>query len=73
MPFVGREGELAALCDAFDSARRGALVSVVVSGEAGVGKSALVRTFVERIGREVPETWVLAGRCYERRLSGRCC
>jgi tetratricopeptide (TPR) repeat protein len=62
--FVGRDGELAALSAAWRDARDRRGVTVLVHGESGIGKSALVRHFIERLvgGGAV----VLAGRCYER-------
>jgi DNA-binding CsgD family transcriptional regulator len=45
-PFVGRAAELAALCDAFESARSGRARVVGVEGAAGMGKSALLRRFL---------------------------
>jgi tetratricopeptide (TPR) repeat protein len=61
--FVGRVGELAQLREALAAARGGAAVSIVVEGESGMGKSALVRRFVASIEGEA---LVLAGRCYAR-------
>jgi hypothetical protein len=65
-PFVGRAAELAALIGAFDDSRRGQPVTVVIEGESGVGKSALVRRFAQRLSLQLPEAVLLAGRCYER-------
>ena len=65
MPFVGRGRELAELRAAFDHSARGQAVTLLVHGESGVGKSALVRHFVDDISRS-PGTIVLMGRCYER-------
>jgi hypothetical protein len=64
--FVGRAAELDELMAAFRDSRRGAPVTVLVEGESGMGKSALVRRFAQRLAFEVPEAVVLAGRCYER-------
>ena len=61
-PFVGRDRELAAIESAF-AATSEAPVTLLVTGESGVGKSALVRRFTESLGADVI---VLAGRCYER-------
>ena len=66
--FVGREGELRALREALATARGsrpGRAASVFVTGESGVGKSALVRRFTGQIRDDLPEAIVLAGRCYE--------
>jgi len=64
-PFVGRARELDQLRGAFAASREGP-VSVLVQGESGVGKSALVRQLLERLRAEVRGVVVLAGRCYER-------
>jgi hypothetical protein len=64
--FVGRASELESLMAAFHEARGGSAVTVVVEGDSGVGKSALVRRFAQRLSAEWPEAIVLAGRCYER-------
>lgn len=61
--FVGRRRELAALEAAFAEAKAGRSVTRFIEGESGVGKSALLRRFLERIDKEA---LVLAGRCYER-------
>ena len=44
-PFVGRDRELAALCSALSMAISGSLAFVLVSGEPGIGKTALVEEF----------------------------
>ena len=64
-PFVGRVAELERLAAAFEDARRGEAVVVAIQGESGVGKTALVRRFVEQLVGQVPELIVLSGRCYE--------
>ena len=48
---VGREKELAQLQAWFEVARSGQRQIVFVSGEPGIGKTTLVETFLERIGR----------------------
>ena len=65
VPFVGRAPELEALAAAYRDSRAHA-VSVLVRGESGVGKSQLVKRFVETLALEERELVVLAGRCYER-------
>ncbi len=59
--FIGRERELAALRDALEASRRGEPKYVRLFGTSGIGKSALVRRFVEDV-----DAVVLQGRCYER-------
>jgi serine/threonine protein kinase/tetratricopeptide (TPR) repeat protein len=64
-PFVGRANELAALRKAHEEVREGATVTVLIHGESGVGKSALVRELVDALASD-RKTCVLSGRCYER-------
>jgi len=64
--FVGRAAELEQLAGALADVRAGSPVSVLVDGESGIGKSALVRRFVEEAARGDPQLVVLSGRCYER-------
>jgi eukaryotic-like serine/threonine-protein kinase len=63
LPFVGRARELAVLRDAFDEARRGGSVQVLVTGPSGIGKTALIQAFLDGLGETA---LVLRGRCYER-------
>ncbi len=65
-PFVGRSHELAQLVSALDGVASGVTKTVFVEGESGIGKSALVRSFVERVEQQRRSVLVLSGRCYER-------
>ncbi|MDB4969703.1 MAG: Serine/threonine-protein kinase PknA [Myxococcales bacterium] len=64
--FVGRKNELSALEAAYERTRAGAPVTLHVRGESGVGKSALVRHFVDKLRASAPGVVVLQGRCFER-------
>jgi serine/threonine protein kinase/tetratricopeptide (TPR) repeat protein len=64
--FVGRSEELGLLAQAFETTREGTPSSVVVFGESGLGKTALLIEATSRVLQESPETVVLRGRCYER-------
>ena len=68
-PLVGRDREVALLLDAFDRSRRGTRQLCLISGEAGVGKSAVLAEALARLsGREgVAITW---GDCIEQYGSG---
>ncbi len=64
-PFVGRSDEFVALSTAFHDSRAQP-VTVLVEGESGVGKTALVRHFLHSLSLKVDDIVVLTGRCYER-------
>jgi predicted ATPase len=64
--FIGRARELELLHGGFSAARDGAGYSMLVTGESGVGKSALVRRFTSTLSSKEPGLVVLKGRCYER-------
>ncbi len=63
IPLVGREPELAFLADGWQAALAGQCRLLLISGEAGVGKTRLVQAFADQ------QRWqgvrVLQGRCYE--------
>jgi serine/threonine protein kinase len=65
LPIVGREAPLRALRDAFDSARLGRTITVLVGGPSGMGKSTVVQHFLDALV-ERGEAVVLRGRAYER-------
>lgn len=61
--FVGRDAELAALTEAAAQARAGAARTVLLTGDAGAGKSALLGRLERRL---VADGWQVAvGRCPE--------
>jgi hypothetical protein len=68
---VGRSGELSALDTALAEAGRGSPSTVIVEGEAGVGKSRLVSEFAGR--SRGAGTRVLAGGCLELGADGLAC
>ncbi len=61
----GREEQLEALVAAFASIRSGRPGVVHVRGPSGIGKSALVRAFLDGL-QACDQAVVLEGRCYER-------
>ena len=63
---VGRDAELEALHEEFDRTRRGAARIVVVSAEAGMGKTTLVEAFVQQLVESGEAVRVGKGRCSER-------
>jgi hypothetical protein len=62
---IGRKRHLELLAAAFETTRQGQTVVVHVHGPSGVGKSALVRYFLDGLV-EREEAVVLAGQCYEQ-------
>ena len=65
-PFVGRVRHLAALEASFAEVRRHHAATVFVHGSSGMGKSLLVRRFLDGLAHQASDTVILAGRCYER-------
>ncbi|HET6664709.1 MAG TPA: AAA family ATPase, partial [Acidimicrobiales bacterium] len=66
--FVGRVPELSALIEAFDGAAAGRAVTALVGGEAGVGKSRLVRELGAHARRNGAR--VLVGHCLDLEEGG---
>jgi predicted ATPase len=66
LAFVGRGAELAQLSEAWARVRAGQPQLVVIEGDAGVGKSSLVRYFLERQVARDSAAVILGGRCYEQ-------
>ena len=64
--FVGRKAQLDVLDRAFDRSTLGQPQAVFVNGGSGMGKSALVRRFVDRLRERESDLVILDGRCYER-------
>jgi DNA-binding winged helix-turn-helix (wHTH) protein len=63
--FVGRTSELQQLTAAMERARSGNSQLVVVAGEPGIGKTALLRKFAAAQGFEHDDAWVAEGGCVE--------
>jgi DNA-binding winged helix-turn-helix (wHTH) protein/tetratricopeptide (TPR) repeat protein len=61
LPFVGREEELARVEQGWHWVQRGRLGFVLIRGEAGIGKTRLMESFLEQF----PEPRVLRGACFE--------
>ena len=64
-PLVGREKQLRALREALDQVSTGQAVTLRVGGGSGMGKSALVRHFLDQL-EATGEVEMLCGRAYER-------
>ncbi len=63
--FLGREAELTVLEEARARARRGLPQVVLIEGESGLGKSALLGHFLDEVRRDDAATVILQGRCHE--------
>jgi hypothetical protein len=64
--FVGRQRERAELTVALADSRRGRPIAMFVRARSGMGKSALLRQFLDEVAADHPSAIVLEGRCYER-------
>lgn len=67
--FIGREAELRTLRARFAQALQGRRQCVLLSGEAGIGKTTLVDAFLSQIQAEVA-VWVGRGQCVEHYGAG---
>jgi len=64
--FLGRDGELAALGRALEPLSRGRASVAVVRAPSGLGKTALVSRFLERVRATHADALILRGRCLDR-------
>jgi serine/threonine protein kinase len=65
-PFIGRTEQLLQLERAFAATDRGNSVTLLLRGPSGIGKSALVRHFLNEAQRRDPSVIVFTGRSYEQ-------
>ena len=63
-PLVGRESEIGLLLDRWEQAKEGEGQVVLLSGEAGIGKSRIVRGFRERLKAELHNQVLYYGSPY---------
>lgn len=64
--FIGRQDELHILKEAFERTLRGKSTTLLLEGVSGVGKSALVHSFLSDVEETRPDTVILSGCCYEK-------
>jgi DNA-binding winged helix-turn-helix (wHTH) protein/predicted ATPase len=62
---VGREASLARLHGLLERALKGERQVVFITGEAGIGKTALVESFLLSAARD-PQVWIAQGQCLEQ-------
>jgi serine/threonine protein kinase len=63
---VGREQQMKVLEDAFVTVQKGKALTLYIYGTSGMGKSALVRHFLQKLVKRDRSVVILEGRCYER-------
>jgi DNA-binding winged helix-turn-helix (wHTH) protein/predicted ATPase len=68
-PLVGREAELTQLHQWLEKTLKGARRIVFVTGEAGIGKTALVETFLQEVAAG-ERLWIGRGQCIEHYGAG---
>lgn len=68
-PMVGREAEIASLHQCLDKVWGGARQIVLVTGEAGLGKTTVAEAFV-REARQGGDLWIGHGQCVEHYGAG---
>lgn len=59
---IGRDADLSRLLTALDEVRTGAPFTVIIGGEAGIGKTRLVREFARRVGGDAR---FVVGQCVD--------
>jgi serine/threonine protein kinase/tetratricopeptide (TPR) repeat protein len=64
--FVGRKSLLERLQESYLTASRGETITILMHGSSGIGKSALMRRFLDDLYHSNEETVILAGRCHVR-------
>jgi DNA-binding winged helix-turn-helix (wHTH) protein/predicted ATPase len=62
---VGREASLSRLHGCLERAMKGERQVVFITGEAGIGKTTLVESFLLSAARE-PQVWIAQGQCLEQ-------
>lgn len=66
IPLIGRATHLAALNQAYQDMRSRCAVTIFVHGRSGMGKSMLVRRFLDEIKLADAQTVLLSGCCYQQ-------
>jgi predicted ATPase len=65
-PFVGRQPELARLDECYRLAVEGARQLVFITGEAGIGKTALVEEFLRSAALRAADVSIFHGQCIQQ-------
>jgi len=64
--FVGRETHLAVMKQAFEAVKSKRPAAALVYGGSGMGKSSLIRKFLQQVKEQRDDAVILRGRCYQR-------
>lgn len=69
MTFIERQKEIAKLNSIFNEALNTGLKCAIVTGEAGLGKTRLLKEFISKLGNDIKKVWVdcntiSQNRCY---------
>lgn len=64
--FVGRQKHLKFLRDAFRAIQQRGPMTVLLHGSSGMGKTTLVRRFLDELRQTEPNAVILRARCYEK-------
>ena len=72
IPLVGREQEVALLRERWAQVKDGMGQVVLLSGEAGIGKSRLVQVLKEQVATE-PQAWLTPCQCSPYYQTHRLC
>ncbi|MBI4853013.1 MAG: protein kinase [Acidobacteria bacterium] len=65
-PFIGREKELEKLNQAWLLTKQGIGTTIYIKGHSGMGKSTVLKYFLETLERSEPDLLIFSGRCYEQ-------
>lgn len=70
VPLVGRQAEVAQLDAWFARAQKGQRQVVCITGEPGIGKTALVTAFCHHLSTSHSRVWLASGQCVEHYGAG---
>ena len=70
LPLVGREAVLTRLHEALALARQGQRQVLLLTGEPGIGKTAVIEAFAAQVST-APMVWLAFGQCVEHYKPGR--
>jgi adenylate cyclase len=66
-PFVARESEISELNSIYNEALNTGAKLIAVTGEAGIGKTRILKEFVSKLGNDVKVVWIDCSPMYQNR------